>query len=128
MNFDKTAFLRRAFEEIDRVIEASGGELSARKISRGIGRHVQFLTQLRGRPDTYTLTIEDLVNLSSAYNIDDVYILKGIRYQSIQDQSKYLKKEYEQDNEKYEALKGKYETLKNKITELKPLIDALDES
>lgn len=83
MNFDKTAFLKRAFEEIERVMESASPRPSLKEISRKIGRNDQFLAQLRSRPDTYTLSVEDLANLNAIYGVDDIYIIKGFRYQAI---------------------------------------------
>lgn len=80
--FDKSAFLARAFQEIDRVLDTSPG-LSYRDISQAIGRNRTFLTDLKSDPVKYTLTVQDLVKLNDIYGADDIYIIKGIRWQAI---------------------------------------------
>lgn len=87
--FDKTALLARAFEEIDRVKKETGA--SKQKISLAIDRHKTFFSDLKTRPDTYSLTVEDLIRLNAIFGVDDIYIIKGIRYKSVLDKYQVTK-------------------------------------
>lgn len=115
--FDKNTFLARAFEEFDRVINTNP-DISYRSISLSLGKNKSFLSDVKARPDYYPFTIEYLVKLNEIYGIDDIYIMKGIRYKAIQD-------EYSATKGKLTALKSKYQTITGKLEEIRPLLNSL---
>lgn len=84
INYNPLAVRDRAFEEIDRVLANSQPRLTYQDVSRALGRNPAFLSTLKNQPHRYQLSLEDLFNLNAMYGVDDIYILKGIRFQSLQ--------------------------------------------
>lgn len=83
-NLDREALRDRAFEEIDRVLANSRPRLTYQDISKALGRNHAFLTTFKNNPDRYMLSLEDLFKLNYLYGVDEVYILKGARFQALQ--------------------------------------------
>lgn len=81
--FDRIALRDRAFEEIDRVLADRKPRISYQDLSLELGRNHAFLSTFKNNPDRYMLSVYDLHKLNYLYNVDDIYILKGIRYQAI---------------------------------------------
>lgn len=89
--FDRAALRDRALEEIDRVLANSKPRLTLGEMSQALRNNSQFLSSFKAYPEKYTLTLKDLFQLNALYNIDDVYIMKGIRFQKLQCQLEQLR-------------------------------------
>jgi hypothetical protein len=91
LNYDRIAVRDRAFEELDRVLADSKPRVTYQDVSQALGRHQAFLTNLKSHPDKYQFSLEDLFNLNAMYQVDDIYILKGIRFLALQTKLHQLK-------------------------------------